>query len=179
MFNYRRPNYRPKVNPDYRNLIAPLGQKKEPKLVAQFFMGEGAGTAPVETCFSYSYFNPAGFPQGVFYTDCCTGSQNPLIQPGEYLTFCSSTAPTPGALLELISSGTTTDCSAPCPSPSPTPSATPTQTPTQTPTPTPSVTPTFTPTPSATPVIQFFILAENGDTLQAENGDLLLQEAAP
>ena len=100
MFNFRRPNYRPKVNPDYRQLLKPLGEKKEPRLVAQYFMGEGSGTAPV-----------------------------------------------------------------PSPSPTPTASVTPT--------------PTVTPTPSATPAVQYFILAENSDILQAENGDLLVLEAAP
>jgi hypothetical protein len=81
----------------------------------------------------------------------------------------------------------------PPPSPSPTPSFTPTAsvtptftptstitptptiTPTETNTPTPTITSTITPTPSATPVF-YYILAENTDILQAENGDFLEKE---
>ena len=106
MYNFRNP-FRRQVNPDYRKLIKPLGQKGEPRLVLQYFFGEGEGGAT--------------------------------------------------------------------PVPSPTPSAT------ASPTPTPTITPTatITPTPSATPPEQYFILAEDGNILQAENGDLLVLEAAP
>ena len=110
MYSFRNP-FRRQVNPDYRKLIKPLGEKGEPRLVLQYFFGEGEGGAtPV-----------------------------------------------------------------PSPTPSPTPSAT------ASPTPTPTITPTatITPTPSATPSEQYFILVENGDILQAENGDLLVLEAAP
>lgn len=43
----------------------------------------------------------------------------------------------------------------------------------------PGVTPNPTPTPTPTPAPQFFILTESSDTLQAENNDLLVVEAAP
>lgn len=52
---------------------------------------------------------------------------------------------------------------------------TPTQTETSTPTPTPTITSTQTPTPSPTPVF-YYILAEDSDILQAENGDFLEKE---
>lgn len=46
MYNFRNP-FRRQVNPDYRKLIKPLGEKGEPKLVLQYFFGEGAGETPV------------------------------------------------------------------------------------------------------------------------------------
>jgi hypothetical protein len=61
----------------------------------------------------------------------------------------------------------------------PAPSFTPTQTITQTPTFTPTNTPTLTPTITLTPTpsqITFYILAETGDILQAENNDLIEYE---
>ncbi len=60
----------------------------------------------------------------------------------------------------------------------PTNTTTPTETPTNTPTPTytPTSTPTSTPTPTQTGVITYFILAESGDILQAENNDLIEYE---
>ena len=88
-------------------------------------------------------------------------------------------------------SPTPTPSATPNPTPTPTPSVTPTLTPTpttspipgsptptptvtSTTTPTPTVTPTFTPTPSATPAPQGdFLLAETGDNLTDELGNLL------
>lgn len=56
------------------------------------------------------------------------------------------------------------------PTPTNTPTFTPTNTPTSTITPSPTYTPTLTPTASQ---ITYFILAETGDILQAENNDLI------
>lgn len=56
---------------------------------------------------------------------------------------------------------------------------TPTISPSVTPTPSVTATPAPTPTPSATPPAQYFILAESGDILQAENLDLLVLQSAP
>lgn len=92
---------------------------------------------------------------------------------------------TPIPLCNPTPTPTRTPTATPTLTPTSTLTPTPTATPTSTLTPTPSVTPTFTPTatstptptptltPSATPPEQFFILAENNDTLQAENNDLL------
>ena len=56
--------------------------------------------------------------------------------------------------------------------PTPTPTPTNTGTPTNTPTPTNTGTPTNTPTPSSSPsLVSYFILAENGDIITAQNGD--------
>jgi hypothetical protein len=52
------------------------------------------------------------------------------------------------------------------------PSATPTFTPTQTPT----LTPTLTLTPTPSQIITYYLLAESGDILQAENNDLIEYE---
>jgi hypothetical protein len=81
---------------------------------------------------------------------------------------------------------TPTNTSTPTNTPTQTPTETPTHTPTKTPTNTPTTTqtPTITmtqtgtqtPTPTPTEVITYFILAENGDTLQAENNDLIEYE---
>ena len=59
----------------------------------------------------------------------------------------------------------------------PTASITPTITPTQssTTTPTPTISSTLTPTPTPTPVF-YYILAEDSDILEAENGDFLEKE---
>jgi len=47
MYNFRKP-WKKQVNPDYRKLLKPLGEKGEPKLVLQYMFGEGqGGTTPV------------------------------------------------------------------------------------------------------------------------------------
>lgn len=46
MYNFRRPSRR-QVNTDWGNVIKPLGEKKQPKLVLQYFFGEGEAATPV------------------------------------------------------------------------------------------------------------------------------------
>lgn len=68
------------------------------------------------------------------------------------------------------------------PTPTPTITSTMTATPTVTPTETPTQTPTLTPEPTRTPTPTpnyYFILAENGDVLDTEGGDSLVQESYP
>ena len=88
---------------------------------------------------------------------------------GSYLT------PSEIALLDTMME-TYMDTVGPVVTNTPTPSITRTVTPTRTPTRTPTNTPTNTPTPSPTPGLTFYILDENGDVLEAENGDLIEYE---
>ena len=73
-----------------------------------------------------------------------------------------------------VSTPAVTSTSTPTPTPTntPTPTSTPTSTLTPTPTSTPTQTPTTTstPTPTPTPTEPFFILAQNGDILTAQDG---------
>ncbi len=86
------------------------------------------------------------------------------------------TCPTPTP--SITPTTTPTPTSSPIP-PSPSVTSTPTTTPTSSPIPpSPSVTttPTTTPTPTPSPVVQYFILYETGDVMEAENGDLIEYE---
>jgi hypothetical protein len=111
-------------------------------------------------------------------------------QPTPSVTPTNTTTPTNTPTNTSTPTVTPTNTSTPTNTPTQTPTETPTHTPTSTPTETPTNTPTTTqtptitmtqtgtqtPTPTPTEVITYFILAENGDTLQAENNDLIEYE---
>lgn len=61
----------------------------------------------------------------------------------------------------------------PTPPVTPSPTPTPSVTPPVSPSPTPTTTPTNTPTPSPSPAVADYLLYENGDIIETEQGDLL------
>ena len=100
-----------------------------------------------------------------------------------YVDTCIQPTPTPTPTSTVTPTPTLTPTNTPTNTPTLTPTATPTNTPTLTPTNTPTNTPTptttTTPTPTPSSVVEYFILAEDGDVLTAENNNGLQQESAP
>lgn len=92
-----------------------------------------------------------------------SSTPTPTLTP----TITPSTTPT----LTPTITPTITETPTQTPTLTPTITETPTETPTQTPTETPTQTPTLTPTPTSPE--QYYLLAETGDILQAENNDLI------
>jgi hypothetical protein len=107
-----------------------------------------------------------------------TSTITPTVTPTNTLTPTSTITPTPTVTETQTPTVTETPTSTPTETPIPTSSETPTPTPTNTETPTPTVTETptqtptntETPTPTPTPTEPFFILAQNGDILTAQDG---------
>ena len=116
-------------------------------------------------------------------TPTTTPTNTPTITPTVTPTNTPTTTPTntPTQTTTPTQTPTNTPTITPTNTPTNTPTITPTITPTNTNTPTPTVTPTNTTTPTPTPsaVVEYFILAEDGDVLTAENNDGLQQESAP
>jgi hypothetical protein len=107
-------------------------------------------------------------------TNTPTNSETPTNTPTNTETPTPTITDTPTQTPTLTTTETPTNTPTNTETPTPTFTETPTNTPTNTETPTPTVTPTNTQTPTNTPTPTstepFFILAQNGDILTAQDG---------